>query len=71
MPVFVDIDPKADEQNGKSGLPDIAKYMYAKANNGDSPTTGHLKNEVQQGGETAEKAEEKLLARHGEKATVK
>lgn len=71
MPVFVDIDPKADEQNGKSGLPDIAKYMYAKANNGDSPTTGHLKNEVQQGGETAEKAEQKLFDRHSQKSVAK
>lgn len=70
MPVFVDIDPKADEQNGKSGLPDIAKYIYAKVN-GDSSTTGHLKDEVKQDGEVPEKAEQKLLDRHSEKPAAK
>lgn len=46
MPVFVDIKKKSDSEDRKTGLPDIAKEIYAEQNDGLSPITGHYTNKL-------------------------
>jgi hypothetical protein len=43
MPIFVDIKKKPREDQPDTGLPDIAKYIYAAVNDGDSPLTAQRK----------------------------
>jgi hypothetical protein len=43
MPIFVDINKKPREDQPDTGLPDIAKHIYAAVNDGDSLLTAQRK----------------------------